>query len=145
MSRSRDTSARDTVCAAFRRTVAAHPDAIALRTAGGAPVYTWRQHADRVAAIAGGLATRGVRYGEPVALLLTTTGKPETRDQPDETAAAADADDWLHTGDVATRDADGYLRIVARRNIAPTMTVRRRAVLATCAERVDAHCGPEPG
>src|SRR5439155_6441716 len=35
-------------------------------------------------------------------------------DNPDATAAAVDGDGWLHTGDIAVADDDGFLYIVDR-------------------------------
>jgi len=53
--------------------------------------------------------------GEPGEVVVR--GDTVTRgylDDPEATAAAIDADGWLHTGDLGTLDADGYLRIVGR-------------------------------
>ncbi|QLY28377.1 AMP-dependent synthetase/ligase [Nocardia huaxiensis] len=65
-----------------------------------------------------GIPMQGVeiRLGEDGELLLkgdiVTRGY---RKMPDKTAEAIDADGWLHTGDVATIDGDGYVTIVDRK------------------------------
>ncbi|MEV6275237.1 long-chain fatty acid--CoA ligase [Nocardia sp. NPDC051832] len=40
---------------------------------------------------------------------------PRYRDAPEQTASAIDAEGWLHSGDLATVDLDGYYRIVGRK------------------------------
>jgi long-subunit acyl-CoA synthetase (AMP-forming) len=59
----------------FQRTAAARAGQIALRDSDGAVEFTWREYAERVRRIAGGLASLGVRRGDTVALMLTN--RPE--------------------------------------------------------------------
>jgi long-subunit acyl-CoA synthetase (AMP-forming) len=60
---------------AFQATVAAHGDAVALRTPDDAVSLTYRQYAERVERIARGLHALGVRRGQTVGILLTN--RPE--------------------------------------------------------------------
>jgi long-chain acyl-CoA synthetase len=64
-----------TLCEAFQATALRHPDAPALRTPDGSVTVNWRHYAERVRAIAAGLAGLGVRHGDTVALMLTN--RPE--------------------------------------------------------------------
>lgn len=62
------------LCTAFRSTVARQlekaPEAIALQTHDGSRRYTWKQYADQALKVARGLAKRGVKRGDTVALLV---------------------------------------------------------------------------
>ncbi len=70
-----DASPVRTLCEAFQHTAMVDPEAVALRTTGGAQSLTWREYADRVRTIAGGLAALGLTRGETLALMLTN--RPE--------------------------------------------------------------------
>src|SRR6476659_4937612 len=59
-----------TLCEAFQRPAVIDPDAVALRTPGGAQTLTWRQYADQVRKVAAGLAGLGVRRGDTVSLMM---------------------------------------------------------------------------
>jgi long-subunit acyl-CoA synthetase (AMP-forming) len=59
-----------TVPEALRRTAAAHPDGVALRTVDDSVSLTWSEVLERVDAIAGGLADLGVKRGDAVAIML---------------------------------------------------------------------------
>jgi long-subunit acyl-CoA synthetase (AMP-forming) len=60
---------------AFQKTAVQRPDQVALRTPGGGVSITWRQYADRVRAIATGLASLGVKPGDTVSIMMTN--RPE--------------------------------------------------------------------
>lgn len=59
-----------TLCEAFQRTASIDPDAIAVRTVGGAQTLTWRDYAQQVRQVAAGLAGLGVRRGDTVSLMM---------------------------------------------------------------------------
>ncbi|MTD45943.1 AMP-binding protein [Conexibacter sp. W3-3-2] len=65
----------NTLCELFQGTAARAGDDVALRTVGGATELTWRQYAERVEAIAAGLAKLGVGRGDTVAIMMTN--RPE--------------------------------------------------------------------
>jgi long-chain acyl-CoA synthetase len=65
----------ETLCAAFQRTAAEHPDDTALRSADGSVTISWREYGERVRRIAEGLHSLGLRRGDALALLLTN--RPE--------------------------------------------------------------------
>ena len=64
-----------TMCGAFQVTSSEHPDRVALRTKGDEFSMTWAEYADKVRALAGGLAGLGLGHGDTIALLLTN--RPE--------------------------------------------------------------------
>jgi long-subunit acyl-CoA synthetase (AMP-forming) len=64
-----------TLAEAFRMTVAARADEVAIRTRGDAFTITWGELRKRVDALAGGLAGLGLERGETLALMLSN--RPE--------------------------------------------------------------------
>src|SRR5947209_11528848 len=64
-----------TLTEALRRTAAAHPEIVAVRTPDDAVSLTWAELLQRVDAVAGGLAKLGVGRGETVALMMNN--RPE--------------------------------------------------------------------
>jgi long-chain acyl-CoA synthetase len=64
-----------TLCAAFQMTASEYPDRVALRTKGDEFSMTWGQYAEKVRALAAGLAGLGLGRGDTIALLLNN--RPE--------------------------------------------------------------------
>ena len=60
-----------TVAEAFQLTAAAHPDRIALRLKGDELAISWREYADKVRRLAGGLAGLGLERGASMGIMLT--------------------------------------------------------------------------
>jgi long-chain acyl-CoA synthetase len=63
-----------TLCVAFQANAARRGDAVALRTPEGIEI-SWRRYAERVRAIAAGLAAHGIGRGDTVAMMLAN--RPE--------------------------------------------------------------------
>jgi len=68
-------SSYPTLCAAFQSFVKQSPDAVIIRTVGGATEITWREWDRRVRALAAGLAALGVKRGDTVGLMVAN--RPE--------------------------------------------------------------------
>ncbi len=64
-----------TACEALQQTAAAHPDRVAIRTKDDEFSCTWAEYAERVQAVAAGLAALGVGKGDTVALMMVN--RPE--------------------------------------------------------------------
>jgi acyl-CoA synthetase (AMP-forming)/AMP-acid ligase II len=64
-----------TITEALRRTAAAHPDLIAVRTLDDSVSLSWSGLLARVEAVAGGLAQLGLGRGDTAAIMLTN--RPE--------------------------------------------------------------------
>jgi long-chain acyl-CoA synthetase len=64
-----------TLCAAFQVTASECPDRVALRTKGDEFTMTWAEYAEKVRALAAGLAALGLKRGDTLALHLTN--RPE--------------------------------------------------------------------
>ena len=64
-----------TACEAFQITAEASPDRMAIRDKDDEQAYTWGEYADKVRALAAGLASLGVEHGDTVAVMLTN--RPE--------------------------------------------------------------------
>src|SRR3954463_10788340 len=64
-----------TVCQAFQITTAERPDQTALRTIGDGVRLTWGEYADKVRALAAGLAALGLKRGDTFACMLVN--RPE--------------------------------------------------------------------
>ena len=58
------------LCEAFQNSVERCGDQVALRTPGGEQEISWREYGERVRALAGGLASLGVRPGDTVGIML---------------------------------------------------------------------------
>jgi long-chain acyl-CoA synthetase len=65
----------ETLCGAFQTTARQFADREALRTKGGEFSMTWAEYAQKVEALAGGLAALGLGRGDTIAIMLTN--RPE--------------------------------------------------------------------
>ncbi|WP_067686963.1 fatty acid--CoA ligase FadD11 [Nocardia jejuensis] len=64
-------SPANTSCAAFQRTAAVDPTAVAVRSIGGTQELTWADYGAQVRAVAAGLCALGIGRGDTVALMMS--------------------------------------------------------------------------
>jgi long-chain acyl-CoA synthetase len=135
-----------TVAEAFRRTVAAAPDRVAVRTLDDTVSLTWSALAQRVDAVAGGLAKLGVRRGDAVALTIGNRPEFHLVDLAVTTLGATPFSLYqtLSPEQIAyiVGDAGGRLAI-AERALLPNLLAARRELPAL--ERIVVLDGEEPG
>jgi long-subunit acyl-CoA synthetase (AMP-forming) len=139
-------SAAPTVAEAFRRTVAAAPDRVAVRTLDDAVSLTWAALARRVDALAGGLARLGVGRGETVALMIGNRPEFHLVDLAVTTLGATPFSIYqtLAPEQIAYVVGDAGARLaVAETALLPNLLAARRALPAL--ERLIVLDGEEPG
>jgi long-subunit acyl-CoA synthetase (AMP-forming) len=139
-------SAAPTVAEAFRRTVAAAPDRVAVRTLDDAVSLTWAALARRVDALAGGLARLGVGRGDTVALMIGNRPEFHLVDLAVTTLGATPFSIYqtLAPEQIAYVVGDAGARLaVAETALLPNLLAARRALPAL--ERLIVLDGEEPG
>ena len=118
-----------TITEALRRTAAAHPDLVAVRTVDDSVSMTWSELLARVDAVAGGLAGLGVGPGDTVAIMLTN--RPEFH-VVDLAAAMLGATPFSVYATYPAAEI-GYLLSDAGAKVAIVEQAFRRAMLEACA------------
>ncbi|MDO8210434.1 long-chain fatty acid--CoA ligase [Conexibacter sp. CPCC 206217] len=115
---------------ALRRTAAAHPDLVAVRTLDDGVALTWSQLRERVDALAGGLARLGVGPGDTVALMLSNRPEFHLADLAAVTLGAAPFSIYLTSTpqqiEYVVGDASARIAVVEQAFLARLLEARKR-------------------
>ncbi|ADB51926.1 AMP-dependent synthetase/ligase [Conexibacter woesei] len=118
---------------ALRRTAAAHPDLVAVRTLDDALSLTWSELRARVDALAGGLARLGVGRGDNVALMLSNRPEFHLADLAVVTLGAAPFSIYLTSSPEQIRyvvaDAEARVAVVEQAFLGRLLEARRELPL----------------